>query len=337
MNIGEVLGKPFKYIWKNSILWALGMVTQIVPTIINFLIYYFVIVNYRIIQSVLQDAQLYTVRPDLLNRLFGNLTPEQMIAPILTIIGVVTLANLISIVISEFVRCCIIRGIRLADTTQERIHFKEVLQEGWKPFGKLILQDIFWGVVTVILWIGLGFAFGGIGAGISSGTNGEVGIIVLLCCLCSLAAPIGFFLSLLFPQIRVSLVHDDLGVFSSIGKGWSTVIKAFGWMLLLGLILGFGSYFIRWLSGVLSSIPINLFTTVGFTNENPTLQTTQMIMLAIFSIAGFFINSFIFTYITSTWTMAYRNVNYPPAPPSIPEIPSQPISRDSNIPPAIPS
>jgi hypothetical protein len=269
MNIGEVLGKPFKYIWKNSLLWALGMVTQIFPTIVNFLIYYLVIINYRSIQSILQDAQLYTVRPDLLNRFFGNLTPDQIVAPFLKIITVLVFANLISFIITEFVRCCIIQGTRLADTSLEKFTLKQVIQNAWKPFGKLFLQDLFWGVCIIIIWFGIILVIGGVAAGSSSSSNTNAGIVVFLCCLACIAIPIMFFIPILIRQIRVSLVHDDLGVFSSIGKGWGTVKKAFGWMLLLGLILGVGSYIIRWLSGLLMSIPLNLATTVGVSNVSP--------------------------------------------------------------------
>jgi hypothetical protein len=336
MNIGEVLGKPFKYIWKNSLLWALGMVTQIFPTIVNFLIYYLVIINYRSIQSILQDAQLYTVRPDLLNRFFGNLTPEQIVAPFLKIITILVFANLISFIITEFVRCCIIQGTRLADTSLEKFTLKQVIQNAWKPFGKLFLQDLFWGVCIIIIWFGIILVIGGVAAGSSSSSNTNAGIVVFLCCLACIAIPIMFFIPILIRQIRVSLVHDDLGVFSSIGKGWGTVKKAFGWMLLLGLILGVGSYIIRWLSGLLMSIPLNLATTVGVSNVSPELQTTQLIILAVFSLVGFILNSYLFAYILSAWTMAYRSVNYPPAH-AILEVGTQTVPRDFNLPPAIPS
>ncbi len=337
MNIGDVLGKPFKYIWKNSVLWALGMVTQIFSTIITFLVYYFVIVNLSAIQTFVQNAQLYIYRPDLLSRLFGNLTPEQILSPFLTIFTVVVLASLVSAVITEFMRCCIVQGICMADSTHERVDFKEILQQGWKPFGKLILQDIFWGVVSIILWVGLVFAIGGIGAGIGSGTNGAAGLIVLLCCVSCIAIPATFFLSILFPQMRVSLMHDNLGVFSSMGKGWHTFKKAFGWMLLVGLIIGAGSYILRLLSSYLTGIPLNLSVTMGFINVSQELQSTQIIMLVIFTLVGFFLNGYIFTYVNSVWTMAYRDVNYPPAPPAIPDLGIQTVSRDSTQPPAIPS
>jgi hypothetical protein len=68
------------------------------------------------------------------------------------------------------------------------------------------------------------------------------------------------------------------------------------------------------------------------------MQTTQLIILAIFTVVGFILNSYLAAYILSAWTMAFRNVNYRPAsPPGIPEIPIQTVARDSNLPPAIPS
>ena len=338
MNIGDVLGKPFKYIWRNSILWGLGMVTQIVPTILTFLVYYFVIVNMGTIQSVLQNIQLYSVRPDLISKLFGNLTPEQILAPFLTVLTVFVLTNLVSAVITEFVRCCIIQGIRMADATQERVRFKEVLQNGWRPFGVLILQDLFWGFVFMILWLGMGLMITGLGTGIANNTNSGAGIVILLCCLGCIALPVALFLSILFPQIKVSLIHDNLGVFSSMGKGWATVKKAFGWMLLVGLVLGAGSTILGWLRGVLQSIPINLSTSVGISNPSQEWQTTQLILLVIFSLVGFLLNSYVFAYVISAWTMAYRSVHYSPAsPPAISELNPQSVSRDPIPPPLIPT
>lgn len=337
MDIGDVLGKPFKYIWKNSILWALGMVTQIVPTVQMFLLYYFWISNFKTFQSFSQNAELYAQRPELLRRLFGDLIPAQIIPAILTAIGIAVVAGLISFLITEFVTCCIIRGIKTADSSGERISIKEIIKESWKPYGQLILQDIFWGVAFVLLITGLGFALGAIGAGVTNGSNEAAGIIVILCCTCGLIVPVGLFLSLLFPQIRVSLVHDNLGVFQAIRKGWSTLFKAFGWMLLLGLILGAATYFIRWLSGVFLSIPLNFSTMMGSANENASLQTTQLIILAIFILVEFFINSYVFTYLISLWTMAYRRINYPPTPPLMPEDSTQKVDRDSSQPPTLPS
>jgi hypothetical protein len=315
MNIGDVLGKPFKYIWQNGFLWALGMVTQIIPTTVSFLAAFFLIMNSETLTNFLQNAQFYSYRPDLLEHVFANVRPDQILGRVLPLFGLIMLVNLVSWLASEFIACCIIQGTRLADTTQERIKFKDVLKEGWKPFGKLVLQDLLWMVGTSILFTGGILLLVGLPM-----DQKRTGILVgILCCLSCFIVPVIIFTSLLITQIRVSLVHDNLGVFPSMGKGWKTFMKAFGWFLLLALILWIGQIIPRSILAFIRSGIDNATRMTGVSSTASGLQTTQIIALAIFSLVGFFLGSFIFAYVNSAWTMAYRSVNHPPAvPPAIP-------------------
>lgn len=321
MNLGEVLGKPFKYIGKNIFLWALGMIALIIPTVVSFLAYFFLITNMETFQSLMQNAQLYSYRPDLLDQAFGNLQPELILPTILTIFGVVMLAVVVSWLITEYITCCIIGGTRLADTAPERVLFKEVLREGWKSFGKLLLQDLLWMVATGVLFTGMIFIL----TGFQWSESSTGALVAVLCCLGCLVLPVWFFVSILFAQIRTSLVHDNLGVFSSMEKGWKTYIKAFGWFLLLGLILGVGQLIPRSMLNFSESRVFNVTGVYALYQNTSSSKITQIIIAAIFALVGFLLNSFFFTYETSAWTMAYRNVHSVPfavaIPPALPPIP----------------
>ena len=308
MNFGEVLGKPFKMIWKNPLLWAVAMIGNIIPTVLTFFVAIWFLSNPELLR--IYSATSMVDRQALLNSLeqtFAGIGWQQVLSTFLAVFIGLVVVGLVSAIVTEYIKCCIVRGAAVVDDGTEKPGFTRILKEGWKPFGKLLVQDILFRVAfSLVMGVIIALVVG-IGVAASGNNNGSVwGIVVLILCSLCIIVPVAYFIFVLLRTVRVSLIHDNSGIFSSIGKGWQAFKKGFGWLLLLGVILIIGSIAVTWVINTIVSSISSMVSLSSVAANEPLLTTGRVVILGISGLVSFFISSYILVYSFTAWTLAYR-------------------------------
>ncbi len=222
MELGEVLSKAWKIIWKNKILWIFGILSSCgrggggggggggnggsdfnMPNNGDF--------NFENGENPFSNGQFPGMEEfgRNLEQMFGN--GDQV--PWGIVIGLICLIFFISFLflfIQSIGRAGMIRGTVLADAGQEPLSFGQVWTAGSPYFVKLFLLNFLIGlaflIATLILLVPLAFL------GIVTMGIGLICIIPLLC----LMVPIGWAVNVVIEQANVALVVENLGYIDAI-------------------------------------------------------------------------------------------------------------------------
>lgn len=324
MNIGEAIGKPFQIIWKHKVLWALGAIGGIVGAALNAFSIWFVLAN-RSLLSITGDT--YRLPPDFMYtpyyRWIRSLDRDQIPLSLLIAVGILFLILLINILISIFAQSSIICGTRMADEGSADMRFGTIVKEGWKPFGKLVLFSLFTSVALLAIYTVLVLVLMPV---IANSNEEAVALMILtLCCsgMC-IILPLAFFISLYVRLITVSIVHDNLRVLKGFKLAWQTLRKSLGMFLLFHLTVIGITIAINILPGIFNWVAqtgTSIATMVGGSN-NGNGTYGAILVAAVIGLVDLIFSSFILTYTTSAWTLAFRRVAYPPVV-QVPPLPVQ--------------
>jgi hypothetical protein len=272
---------------------------------------------------------------DKLNRLFSNgitaATRDTWIT-IAIVAACVLLLIFILFRIGYYVsQTSLIRMVDGFEDTGERVKWKQGFRLGWsRSAWQLFLIDlvIYLPVVLAIIIIfgcaALPFILGGIESNQPSipGILAAIGIAFLGIFLVVIVA---FALSLIMEPIRRVCVLQGLGVFDSIRNGWQLVRNRFKdvfimWLLIVGVQIG---YFIVMIPIAILAFAVSMLLGGGtglltYVLTNAAATTTQvwipavvlggLIFLLILSIPFLFLGGLKETYLSSTWTLTYREL-----------------------------
>ncbi len=311
MDLGEVLSKAWKIIWKNKILWIFGLLSSCgrgsgggngggqgnlnFSGNDNF--------NFENGNGPFSNGDI----PQLdelgrnMERLFDN--SDQMIW--VWLIGILCLVVFLSIAflfIQSIGRAGMIRGTLMADASAETLSFGQVWSAGSPYFVKVFLLNMLTGIalffVSMVLLIPL-FLFGVLTLGI-----GFICLIPLLC----LILPVGWAIAAIIEQANIALVVEDLGILDAIKRGWNVCRENLGPVAVTALVIFIGGGIVS----IIISLPILLVfipLVIGAVSQDQTVMTTGFttfgILLCCLLPVIIFLQGILQSYIDSAWTLTF--------------------------------
>lgn len=328
MNFGEILGKAWKILWKHKVLWIFGILAGCASG------------NSGSSNGGSSNGNSGSGTWD-----FNGNTPQwmqgmqefgermwQVIQPYLWIfIVVAVLLVLIVIVLGVIGKVGLIRGTIKADQDEEtHLTFGGVLADSvpffWRMLGFALVLLAFFLVFAVLLALAV--------AGLVVGTLG-IGIVLLIPLICVLV-PVMLVANIYLEQVQVAMVAEDLGVFPAFKRGWQVFRGRLGEMIVMGLILGIGSWIVALVIAlpiIITLMPAIISMMMNNGEISQSLTTGTMVFAGIFILVAVFLRGLLTTYVESAWTLTFRRAAAALVRPVEPIAPVVPMD-DANTPQA---
>ena len=328
MDIGEILSKAGKIIWKHKVLWLFGLFASCSANGGN------------------AGNTTRTFSFDLPPSAYQTLDRVDVwiwvaVGVLLLVIALVIIAILMAL--TTVGRIGIVQGTVLADADEDaEITFSGLFNSG-KPY--------FWRVLGMNLLIGLiffaGFVILGLFYLLASVITFGLALICLLPLLC-LLIPLIWFLTTFVEMANAAIVVDDLSITEGIERGWTVFKENLGNMFVMGLVLVLGGMIAGMVIGfplMLAMAPMLLGFFALLFGDAGNLSIGGIVLsglcmvayLPVLIVAGGIVRA----YILSAWTLTYLRLTRgepedleplpAPEPPSGPE--EEPASEAPESPP----
>ncbi len=315
MELGEVLSKAWKIIWKNKVMWIFGILASCSQNSgggggggSNSSMNYNLPGNQNGITN--GNGPFSNGQFPELEEFFKNFekltdTANGAMPDIGIIIGLLCLVlffSLILVMVGTMGRIGLIRGTVLAEAGHEPLRFGQVWGESTPFFGRAFLLNLLYGlaatVAVILLIIPLLL--------LTVGTFG-IGLVCLLPLIC-LLVPVGMALNVLIEQANIALVVEDLGLLDAVKRGWSVCRENLGPVAVVALIVIIGGGIV----GIIISLPLVFLVIpvamMGVSNDQST-QTTMLglvgVMLCCLTPLVIFLQGVLQSYIGSIWTLVF--------------------------------
>jgi hypothetical protein len=302
MDYGKVLGRAWEITWRWKVLWVFGFLASL--------------------GQGTQSTSSYRPSDQEFNKWFQN--PAEVLAPIIGVV-VAIICILFIIFIILWVVSVISRGALIAGVVQVEdegsTSFGRAWAAGRKKFWTLFGLGVLAAIPMIILVI-LGVIF--FAAGVASGiglmdVQETAGITTILTtsiiCLCFLCCGM-VLLGMVLEQIRVygerAAILEDLGWIEAFKRGWQVIKENLGPTIILWLIffaIGIVIFMtILIIIGVLTLPFLAVLGILGFSDVGAWMIVPAicggLVMLVVFAL----LRSIVTTYISTTWTLAYREL-----------------------------
>ncbi len=317
LDFGAILSRAWKITWENKVLWIFGILAAMgngaagggggagggdgggrdfgpggleLPP----------------------PARRFVERPD-----------PQIIAIVIGVICVLVLIALVLFVLSIIGRGGLIGGVRLADDNG-RVTFGEAWRVGLRNFWRVFLIGLIVGVVVIGLVLIL----------LVPGIFFSITIIGLLCGLPLIFAFVvaAIVLGIVAYFAQIAAVVEDLSVTAALGRAWEVIRANLGDIIILGIVLIVAQAVI----GVVIALPLIVtlipivFAVIGFINESQNMAVGGLIVAGLCFVAYLpvliVLGGVLETWITSAWTLAYRQFIRPMAAPGAQSAPLAPAA-----------
>jgi hypothetical protein len=334
VNLGEVLSKAWKIVWKFKVLWIFGILAGCAGGNSSRFNY-----NSSGSGGSGNSGQI----PDFL-RPFQNMRPglifQEFWRQYATITAAVIVLLCILWIIFYFLgvmgRTGLIKGASKADAGANSLTFGELWTEStpyfWRMFGLNLLVGLPFFILIVIMIVVLGFAGylafsnGGSGAGLGAMFIGITSIFVAVICV---IAVLSIIVGMIVEQAQNALVLEDLGVLESLSRGWNVFKSAVLTIVVMAIILGV----IGWVASLIIAIPfiaIAVPAAIGIIATGSRNFNTYFIPLliafgccVIYLPVAWLLTGILQAYNQSVWTLTYRRLTNPA--PSAPLAPAAPV------------
>jgi len=256
-------------------------------------------------------------------RRFVESPDPQIIAIVIGVICVLVLIALVLFVLSIIGRGGLIGGVRLADDNG-RVTFGEAWRVGLRNFWRVFLIGLIVGVVVIGLVLIL----------LVPGIFFSITIIGLLCGLPLIFAFVvaAIVLGIVAYFAQIAAVVEDLSVTAALGRAWEVIRANLGDIIILGIVLIVAQAVI----GVVIALPVIVtlipivFAVIGFINESQNMAVGGLIVAGLCFVAYLpvliVLGGVLETWITSAWTLAYRQFIRPMAAPGAQSAPLAPAA-----------
>lgn len=284
MNIGDVLSKAWKTIWKHKILWIFGIFagcgTAGTGSGNGAITYQY-------------DA------PYEIDYYFNQIDPALLALTVGLIILIALIVLVLVIFLSTVGRVGLIRGTYNIHNGAERLTFGEIFSGStpyfWRVFGLNLLVGIL-AFVAVVTFIVLGV----LGTVVTLG----LALLCLIPLLC-LLIPAAWLLGVYVQQAIIAIVLEDLGVMDGLRRGWQVFKSNFGDMFIMGIILLIISLvftFLFMLPMMLAMVPFTLGFLGGAAGAG---VAVGIVMMICYMPIYLLLYGIIRAYIESAWTLNY--------------------------------
>ncbi len=304
MNFGEILTKAWNIIWKFKILWVFG-----------------ILVSCgqgggsgngggnASVQFSGSDRNIpYGLRRYFygLENFFENIHGWQIAAIVIGFIFFMLILVLLFSAISTVGRIGLIQGTIQAESGVDRMTFSELFNTGkpyfWRVFGFNFLAGIAIFIIVLLLLIPL-IAMTALTFGIM--------LVCLIPFIC-LLIPVGWLVTVLFEQVNIAIVVEDLDIISGFKRGWEVFKDNIGNMIVMGLILGIGGFvvgFILAIPIIMVLIPIIVSIIWGASSGSEFLFgggiAVAVLCLVAYLPVTIVLNGILQAYIKTAWTLTY--------------------------------
>lgn len=315
MDLGEVLTKAWKIIWKNKVLWIFGILASCSQNSgggggggsnpgMNF--------NLPGNQDTFNNGNnpfsngQFPPLEEFVNNLDSmfnfNSDGGSIMGILIGLFCLVLFISLLFLMLGTIGRIGLIRGTMLAETGRGPLAFGQLWAESTPYFWKCFLLNLLYGLVitlaVIILMIPL--------LALTFGTFG-IGSLCLIPAIC-LLIPVGITLNILIEQANIALVVENLGIWDSVKRGWAVCRENLGPIAVVGLIVIIGGGIV----GIVISLPMILLVIpavmMGTTKDQSTL-TTMMgligVMLCCLTPLVVVLQGILQSYIGSVWTLVF--------------------------------
>lgn len=221
----------------------------------------------------------------------------------------------IQIFLSTTGRIGLIRGAYQAEAGAEKINFGELFSESLRYFWRVIGQGlvIFLPIIVIIIGVFAIFIFSLASA--RPGTGDVLGglILFLVVGLCCCLFPVLVIVGLYSSQALRALILEDLGVFASLSRGWDVFRKNIVGLLVMAVIIFFGSLIV----GLAIAIPIYIaifpvvfsFLAGNINSWRPFIIAGIFVLL--YSPIAWVLSGILLTYTETLWTVIYIRITLP--------------------------
>jgi hypothetical protein len=240
--------------------------------------------------------------PPTARRFIENPDPR-IVSAIIGVICLLLLIALVLFVLSIIGRGGLIGGVRLADDNG-RVTFGEAWRVGLHNFWRLFLIGLVIGVVVIGLVVVL----------LLPGIFFSITIIGLLCGLPLIFAFVvaAIVLAIVAYFAQIAAVIEDLSVTAALGRAWEVIRANLGDIIILGIVLIVAQAVV----GVVIALPLVVtlipiaFAAIAFVNQSQGAGVGGLIVAGLCFVAYLpvliVLGGVLETWITSAWTLAYR-------------------------------
>ena len=294
MNIGEILSRAWKIVWKFKVLWLFGILASCGQAGGS---------SSGGSSGGGSGGSQAIQWPQQWLADVGNM--EWFLILLMIFAGIIFILLMIFLMMSlnTVGRVGIVRGAMQAEEGKEKLSFGELLS-GVKPF--------FWRILGLNLTIGVGVfllvVLGMIALIIVTVVTFGIGLFLLIPLLL-LFVPLMWAVVVLQEQANVALIVEDIGIIDALKRSWQAVLAKPGNYLVMGLILILGVGLLAALVIGLPFLPIILPMIIGFiANEQAAINTGLIlsgICFAIYLPVLLALVGLMRSYIITSWTLSY--------------------------------
>ncbi len=215
MDFGEVLAGSWKAFWKNKVLWLFGLIPPLVYVIVLVVGMLFVF-NNRFLDSVFNA-----------NSFGPGITPAVLVFFLFFFLFLI-----VYMFVNFYADAAIVKGTLDFDQAGQKRSVAELLRESrpyyWRVAALLLLLSVAVGIEVVILWLVMFLAI--------ALTLGLGFICVMPLIL--LTVPLNMLAMALIEMSKALLIHGNLSIGESLGRGWM-LLKGNFWNVVLLVLIQF--------------------------------------------------------------------------------------------------
>jgi hypothetical protein len=208
----------------------------------------------------------------------------------------------------------LVRGVVKAENGVEHLVFGQLFSESLGYFWRLLGSAlVIWIPYMTIFILSLIAILVPAIRGRVNETAMASGLILFLLAFCCCMLPISIALSLYHVQVKRSIIVEDKGVFSALGRGWQVLSQNIIGLIIIAIVL----FIAGLIFGVILALPVllvvvplmTLFLQGNITSWRPFIGAGAFILC--YSPVAWFITGILTTYTESVWTLVYLRVTTP--------------------------
>ncbi|MGC8856171.1 MAG: hypothetical protein ACP5QU_05180 [Anaerolineae bacterium] len=298
-NMGEVLTRAWKILWKHKILWVFGFLASCgTGGGGNF--------NFRFSGSNRQ------VTPELRRLVFFMDRITQWLLQHWWAIALALLAFLLILLLtaalSTLGRIGLIRGVFAAEQETEPLLLGEIFNVSLPYFWRVFWLNLLPGLLVLFLLLPL-VLFGAV-----TGGFGFLCLLPFFCLLIPLMLIIGLFLE----QANRAIVLEDLSLLEGVQRGWKVFNAYAGPIILMGIVL----FVVTLIASFILAIPLIMISLPVFFAilAGESLMPFTWVILAVLCLylpVAWFAQALLVTYVQSAWTLTYLRLTRSPENPPV--------------------
>lgn len=301
MEIGNILSRAWKIVWKHKVLWIFGIMASC---------------GSRSgggsgggSNSISTDTGQTLNLPPELQRFFTGLerslrafSEEQIIMFVAIFFAFICLLLILTWLIGLYGKTGVTVGTLQAEAGSA-VTFRSIWGQSWGVFDRVVGLNFLLALPPILLGIVLVFGLAAVGA-LTMG----IGILCLLPLFC-LFIPIGIAYGVFTDFASIAVVKEGLSISAAIQRGWDVLSKNAGSLALLALVLILGSFFISILLALpffVALLPLLLGAASGDVMQN---MTFTLICFAAAIPVILVASGILYSYLQTAWTLAYSELS----------------------------